>query len=98
MNDMLLSDEQIQDVIGNVTVATLTHCKTGNPFTDSKETVKRYHRAIAKAQLIKDYEYWTGKCDKHRGLLGWFESHRYLCPQCRAEFEAEYKRLKEGKE
>jgi len=27
-------------------------------------------------------------CKEHRGVLGWFESHRYLCPECMKELES----------
>jgi hypothetical protein len=32
-------------------------------------------------------KYLNEPCTKHIGILGWKESHRYLCPECMAKLK-----------
>lgn len=95
---MLLSDGEIARVPGFCTFKNCGECGTEC-------------RMIAKAQLIKAWDWLNEPCIKHeRTSLTYvshrdylkaypeYPEHRYLCSQCRTEFEAEINKLKEGKE
>lgn len=39
--------------------------------------------------MLKSLVKWLDEpCTEHRGILGWLELHRYLCPECRKELES----------
>lgn len=92
MSDMLLSDEQIQDTwIFNRMFGSI----------ESLQFAIEDDRRVCKAQLIKAMDTFNEDCECEPPDND-VHTPKWKCPICRtklmAEFEAEIKRLKEGKE
>lgn len=102
---MLLSDEKLSET-WEYAENLLGFPKAKWKYNDTQNIDLVHSQEVAKAQLIAAHDWMMGKCDKHWERVGnaagddeWEEypKHRYLCPKCRAEFEAEVQKLREVK-
>ena len=73
----LLSEQEIYDIIARLDVAKFQPECIIWPLFEAQD-------AKTTAALIA----WLEEpCDKHRGIHGWFELHRYLCAECWQELK-----------
>jgi hypothetical protein len=85
-NERLLSDMDLVELFCMDCDLSLDCRENGNPCEGMEfaEVAVKAQDAKTTAALIA----WLDEpCEIHRGIHGWFELHRYLCPQCWQELK-----------